>query len=142
MVDIALTISFLPFPTAVMAEYVSGGGANARSATVFYSLVAVAMTVPWAVTWRHLSRHPELMRDVFGSAFARGELRRSLVGIVIYSISALVAVVAPLAALALFLVVAVFYAITSEGAQAVPNDTVTAPWTGGDAAPSAPSGRS
>jgi uncharacterized membrane protein len=117
-----LTISFLPFPTAVLADYVEGGGADARAAALFYSLVAVAMTLPWVVLWRHLSRHPELMREPFGSAFARGELRRSLVGVVIYGLSGIVALVAPLAALALFLAVAVFYAITSEGAAAVPED--------------------
>jgi uncharacterized membrane protein len=51
-----LTISFLPFPTRVLAEYVNTGGSNAHAAAFFYCLVMAVMAVLWASLWWHCTR--------------------------------------------------------------------------------------
>jgi uncharacterized membrane protein len=51
-----LTISFLPFPTQVLAKYINTGGFNAHAAAFFYSLVMAVMSVLWAALWWHCTR--------------------------------------------------------------------------------------
>jgi uncharacterized membrane protein len=51
-----LVISFLPFPTEVLAKYISTGGSNAHAAAFFYSLVMAVMSVLWAALWWHCTR--------------------------------------------------------------------------------------
>src|SRR5882757_4198952 len=81
-----LGVSFLPFPTAVLAEHVVHGGWNARVAAAFYGLVGVLMTVPWVFMWRRLARRPTLMESGHDAAFARIEGRRAWVGVVVYGV--------------------------------------------------------
>jgi uncharacterized membrane protein len=110
-----LGVSFLPFPTAVLAEHVAHGGWDARVAAAFYGLVGVIMTIPWVLMWRRLERRPELMEAGYGAAFARAEGHRAWVGIVVYGGCIGVGLAAPIAALVLFGAVAVFYGVTSQG---------------------------
>lgn len=52
-----LSISFLPFPTEVLAKYINTGGSNAHAAAFFYSLVMAVMSVLWAALWWHCTRN-------------------------------------------------------------------------------------
>ncbi len=110
-----LSVSFLPFPTAVLADYVEEGGNNARIAAAFYGLVGVLMTIPWVFMWRRLARRPELFEPGFDARFARSEGSRAWVGVLVYAICIAVGMLSPIAALVLFLAVALFYAVTSQG---------------------------
>ena len=112
-----LGVSFLPFPTAVLAEHVVHGGWNARVAAACYGLVGVLMTIPWVFMWRRLVRRPTLMEPPHDAAFARVEGRRAWVGVVVYGICIGVGLAAPVVALVLFLAVAVFYGVTSQGSD-------------------------
>ena len=58
------------------------------------------------------------MEPGYTPAFARVEGRRAWVGVVVYAFCIAVGMFSPIAALVLFAAVAVFYAITSQGAQA------------------------
>lgn len=112
-----LGVSFLPFPTAVLAEHVAHGGTDARVAAAFYGLVGVLMTLPWVGMWHRLSQQPALMEPGHTAAFARVEGRRAWVGVVVYGVCIGVGMVSPVAALVMFAAVAVFYGITSQGAR-------------------------
>lgn len=72
-------VSFLPFPTAVLADYLTEGGSNARIAAAFYGLTMVAVSVAFLLLWLHVDRTPDLTdpgvtsdarSDVVGSAWA------------------------------------------------------------------------
>ncbi|HKP59204.1 MAG TPA: TMEM175 family protein [Polyangiales bacterium] len=110
-----LTVSFLPFPTAVLAAHVRGEGADARCSVVFYGLIGVLMTFPWVLMWRRLAQRPELMEPEYDRAFAVAEGRRAWVGVVVYGLCMGVGMISPVAALVLFAAVAVFYGVTSQG---------------------------
>lgn len=114
-----LAVAFTPFPNALVAEFLQGDllGEQARTAAAVYALVFTASTVPWVLTWSHLARHPELLQDPFDAAYARREVRRSLVGVVVYAIGIGVAVALPLLAVVLFIASAVFYALTAQGSK-------------------------
>ncbi len=114
-----LTVAFIPFPNALVAEALGIGltGEQQSTATGFYALVFTLSTVPWVVLWDHLSRHPTLLEPPYTGGYAKRERRRSLVGVVIYAVGIVVAVVAPLVAIVLFLAAAIFYALTAGGSQ-------------------------
>ncbi len=110
-----LGVATLPFPTSLVAEYVARGGADASTATVLYGLCATLMSLPWGFIWRHLADRPDLLEPGYDAAYARAEWRRRSIGVPIYAAATLVALVAPLVSLLLYLSIAVLYAITSQG---------------------------
>jgi len=113
-----LGVATLPWPTSLVAEYVLRGGPDASAATALYGVMATVMAVPWGLFWRHLADKPELLEPGYDAAYARAEWRRGSIGLPIYAIATLVALAWPLVALALYLAIAVFYAVTSQGVTA------------------------
>jgi hypothetical protein len=77
------------------------------------------MAVPWGLFWRHLADKPELLEPGYDAAYARAEWRRGFVGLPIYVAATLIALDLPLVALALYLAVAVLYAVTSQGVSSI-----------------------
>jgi uncharacterized membrane protein len=127
--SLLLAVSFLPFPTAVVAKHVRGDVMDARASVVFYGLTGVVMTLPWVLMWRRLAQRPELMEPGFTRAYAIVEGRRAWVGVFIYGLCMGVGLISPTAALVLFATVAVFYGVTSQGLASVDDDDST-PATG------------
>jgi uncharacterized membrane protein len=110
-----LAISWLPFPTALVAEHIRDGDADARTAIVVYALSSVAMTLPWVFLWRRLELHPELFAGGRDAAHARTEGKRAWLGVGLYLVCAAVGLVSAYAAAAMLAALAVFYALTSQG---------------------------
>ena len=108
-------VATLPFPTALLAEYVGEGGPNASVAAVSYGLLAILMALPWGFMWRHLADHPELLEPEYDASHARIEGRRGWLGVPIYVAATLISLVMPLLALVLYAAIAALYAITSQG---------------------------
>ncbi len=127
-----LGVATLPFPTSLVADFVKEGGADASTATALYGLCATLMALPWGFIWRHLADRPDLLEAGFDAAYARAEWRRGSVGVPIYAAATLVALVAPLVSLLLYLSIAVLYAFTSQG--------VAVPTTDGTSGSGAPGG--
>jgi len=115
-----LGVATLPWPTALVAEYVQRGGAGASAATALYGLIATLMALPWGFIWRHLADRPELLEAGYDAAYARAEWRRGFIGMPIYAIATVVALALPLVALALYLGIALLYAVTSQGVAVAP----------------------
>lgn len=114
---ILLGVATLPWPTALVAEYLQRGGADASTATALYGLTATLMALPWGFIWRHLADRPELLEPGYDARYARAEWRRGFIGTPIYAVATLVALVFPMGALALFLAIAILYAVTSQGSS-------------------------
>jgi uncharacterized membrane protein len=56
------TISFLPFPTAVLAEHMTDTGANRQAALLTYGGTMVVVAIAYNVVWRY-ARWRRLLRD-------------------------------------------------------------------------------
>jgi uncharacterized membrane protein len=78
-----MTIAFLPFPTALMAEYLREGE-NSHIATAVYGATMTLIGLGFVGLWFYLSRNPHLMVDRLSAADARQSMRRALPGPVIY----------------------------------------------------------
>lgn len=112
-----LTISVLPFPTSVVAQYLRAGGTDAKVAVSFYGLLSMLNGFAWLGSWVHLARCPELLQEPYDAAYARLERRRTAMGVATYAAATAIAWLAPIVALLLFLAVGIFYAATSSGSR-------------------------
>ena len=110
-----LGVATLPFATALLAEYLNKGGAEAREAAVIYGLLSFLTALPWGLMWRHLMRHPELLEPEFGAAYAQAERGRASIGPVVYGLAVPLAYFFPIAAILLYVALAVLYALTNQG---------------------------
>ena len=113
-----LGVVTLPWPTALVAEYVRRGGADLSAAAVLYGLTATLMATPWGFIWRHLADRPELLEPGYDAAYAAAAWRSGFIGLPIYAAATVIAIFLPIVALVLYLAIAVLYAIRSEGISA------------------------
>lgn len=102
-------VAFLPFPTALLAEYLRESPDDARTAAVLYSCVMLMASLSFALVWGYLDRHGELLVQGIEEHVAGTALRRSYVGVAVYATTILVALWSPMAALVCYAAVALFY---------------------------------
>lgn len=111
--------SLIPFPTGVMADaFRTGSFDDQRAAVVLYALVAGLMSAAWLPIFPYLNRHRELLKAEAQGAM-QGQLVRPVVGVISYGVAALLGwFVHPLAAVALFIFMVGYHAVTCEGTRA------------------------
>ena len=111
-------IAFLPFPTALLAAYVREGGNNGRVATAIYSFTSVVIGCGYLALWWYLMRHPRLLRASFGVEGAERAFRRTIVGPAAYALSIVIALIAPLACLVVYALIALYFVFPVWGRPA------------------------
>jgi uncharacterized membrane protein len=108
-----LAVAFLPFPTALVGDYLKDGGEDARIAVAMYSGTwAVASLAAAAMCRRAIGRG--LLKDEIDRAGARRLLRNLAGAAAAYAAFALLAFVSPLATMACFGVAAVWFLAVSD----------------------------
>ncbi|HEY5154829.1 MAG TPA: TMEM175 family protein [Acidimicrobiales bacterium] len=103
-------IAFLPFPTALLAEYLRED-ANSHIAAAVYSATMVAIGVGFVALWWHLTRHPELLEADTDVAVAQVAMRRSMVGPVVYGATIALAFVSAPACLVVYGLMALYFMV-------------------------------
>jgi uncharacterized membrane protein len=106
-----LTVSVVPFPTAVIASaYRVGTIADQAAAVVSYAVVGMASGVAWLLLFGYLARHPNLLDPAVDPRFFR--LAEPLLTLVGYGIAALIGwFLSPALALAIFLLFPILYVL-------------------------------
>jgi uncharacterized membrane protein len=114
---VLFSTGLLPFPTAVMARAVGAGNlADERTAVGLYAAISVLATLTWLLLFHYLRSHPELLWHEDDPTYFARERRRAVLGAVLYAGGGLLgSLVSPALALAIFVLMPVFYAVTSEG---------------------------
>ena len=117
---ILATTALLPFPTGVLAGAFSEGTSGSReAAVVLYAIVGALVSVAWIPVFPYLSRHPDLLLDPKDAMLFAKQNSRPLVGVCSYMLAAVLGYyLSPLLALALFVWMIAYHAITSEGLHA------------------------
>ena len=103
-------IAFLPFPTALLAEYVVDGGTNAQVAAAVYSATMTCIGLTFLGIWLYVERHPELLAPGVDPAAIPGSIRRTLPGPILYGASIALAFVSAEACLVVYAVLAAYFA--------------------------------
>ncbi|MGL4255995.1 TMEM175 family protein [Microbacterium sp.] len=111
------TLALVPWPTAVIAETARTGNlTDERVAVALYALVGALLCLAWLVFFAYLARHPDLTKDHVDDSYFARERPRALIGVVLYLAAGLAGfLIHPLVASVIFLVLPVFYAVTSHG---------------------------
>jgi len=102
-----MTISFLPFPTKLVADHLQGAGE--RPAVYAYSLTFVVMSIVFNTWWRYASGGRRLIAPGVPDSRIRAITRAFAPGVPIYVLAFLVALVSPLASVLFTLAIAAFY---------------------------------
>ena len=102
-----LTVSFLPFPTRLVAQYLQKPGE--RPAVYAYCATFVVMAVVYNTLWRYASTNRRLIAAEVSDMRVRAISRAFNPGVPIYVTSFVVAVFSPLAAVFLTFAIAAFY---------------------------------
>ncbi len=111
------SVAFLPFPTALLAEYARAGGAQAHQAAAVYSATMLAMSLWFMVLWRYIVRLRVHDPSIDSAGIRRRTRRASAAPLVYLGTVALSFVSAPLV-IALHAAIAISYSfdlVTPEG---------------------------
>jgi uncharacterized membrane protein len=107
---VLMTVVFIPFSTALMADHLKSG-ADERAAALVYALTFFAMGVAFALLWTYIMGH----RRELGVQIPDEEVRRTsiafMIGNPIYAIAVIMAFISPAVVLAIVALVAVYYMV-------------------------------
>ena len=103
-----MCVSFVPFPTSIVAEFVEKHG-QARAAAILYGCVFTLAACFWQVLWYWAIPRPGILREDADPA-ALAELNRGFwIGLPVYALGTAIALASPIASIAVFGGVALFY---------------------------------
>jgi uncharacterized membrane protein len=105
-----LLVGFIPWPTQLLAQFISAGGRNASTATAVYSFVMMLIGLVFTSQWWYLTRHPGLMTVEVTPAQLRRSLRLSWVSPTVYASTIVIAFVSPYICIAIYVGLAVYFA--------------------------------
>jgi uncharacterized membrane protein len=105
-----LTVAFLPFPTALLGEYIRKGD-NAHVAAAVYGANMTLIGLAFIAIWTYLARVPALLATEVGAEGARRARRAAAIGPVLYGLSIPLAFVSPVACLVVYAALALYFAI-------------------------------
>ena len=105
-----LTVAFLPFPTALLGEYVREGD-NAHIAAAVYGANMTMIGLAFIAIWTYLARVPALLAHGMGADAALRARRAATVGPVVYALTIPLAFVSPVACLIVYAALALYFAI-------------------------------
>jgi uncharacterized membrane protein len=104
-----MLIAFVPFPTAVLAQFIETGGA--RAAAVLYGATLTLTALTYFAWWRYASAGRRLIAEQVPDEVIDDITRAYTPGALLYGGAALVAFVQPWVSAALYLGIALFYAL-------------------------------
>jgi uncharacterized membrane protein len=103
-----LTVSVLPFPTHLLAEYLTAG-TDSHIAAAVYSGSMLAMGLAYSLLWLTITRDARLLHEQEDPAISRAVVRRFGFGNVIYLATIGLSFVSAIATLAVHAAVAIYY---------------------------------
>ena len=104
-----LTISFLPFPTKLVAQNLRQGGGGEEAAALIYAATFVLMAALHLIWWKYARKDRRLVADETPDSALRAVDRAYLPGVPMYGAVFVVAFFSPLAAVLITFAIAAFY---------------------------------
>jgi uncharacterized membrane protein len=105
-----LTVVFIPFSTALIAEHLKSG-TDEQVAALVYSGAFLALAIAFGLLWTYITRH----RDSLGVDLTDAEVRRTtmtfLIGNPFYAVAVVVSFISPAAVLVIIALLALYYLV-------------------------------
>ncbi len=106
-----LTVVFIPFPTALLAEHLKPGEGDETTAAVIYSAAFIAMSFAYGVLWTYITKR----KDLLGVELTDEQIRRTSIrfqiGTPFYIVQLAFAFISPAIVLVLNAALAVYYMV-------------------------------
>jgi uncharacterized membrane protein len=106
-------IAFLPFPTRVVADHIKHPEGR-QAAAIVYGVTMIGIAVGYGAIWFYAAIGRRLLRPDADPRVVSGISRSFAPGVPAYTVSTLVALVSPIASLAMFAGLALFYVLSSS----------------------------
>ncbi len=106
--------AFIPFPTALLAEYVLGLDEERTAATVLYAGTLAVTAVFFTLLWLYAASGNRLVRGA-GPCLLRAMTQRYVIGVLLYVVAFALALVSVVASLALILALALLFVLPEPG---------------------------
>jgi uncharacterized membrane protein len=103
-----MSISFVPFPTAVLGDYLRNSDSG-HAAAALYGANMLLVGIGFLGVWRYLLVHPELREPHLDDAAVRQALSRTIIGPAAYTTAIVVSLLSAPAAVALYAALAVYF---------------------------------
>jgi TMEM175 potassium channel family protein len=107
---VLMTVVFIPFSTALMADHLKSG-ADERVAALVYSGAFLLMGMSFGLLWTYITSHREALGVTLSDEQVRRTKRSFLIGNPIYALALAMSFVSAGAVLAIVALVAVYYAV-------------------------------
>ncbi|WP_410811547.1 TMEM175 family protein [Micromonospora sp. 067-2] len=114
---VLFSTALLPFATSVVSQAMrEGDRADQRAGVALYGLVGGLLSASWLGLYHYLARHHDLLDQAVPRRFFPTERARAAAGVLGYTLAIVIGLlVNPLFALAFFLLLPIFFALTSSG---------------------------
>ena len=112
-VVLLMCVAFLPFPTRLVAEHLRNRH-ELQPAALAYGATMTVMAISYITLWLYASRKGRLLHPESDPRTVSGITRSYLPGTPLYLSGTLVALASPLASVAIFAAIALFYVIESS----------------------------
>ena len=110
-----MCVAFVPFPTALLAEYLEGTAAERETAGVIYAGTLAVTAVFFTLLWIYAATNRRLVDRSLDTSLLRAMTRRYLLGTVAYVFVFLLAFVNVAASLALIVALALLFVLPEPG---------------------------
>jgi uncharacterized membrane protein len=112
----------LPFPTAVVSRTLESGNlTDEQVAIALYALIGTLLSLSWLIFYEYLCRHPGLIEPGTDPTYFPSGRIRAVGGAVLYALGGVAGYLfTPLLGLAIFLIIPIFWGLTSEGLYTLP----------------------
>ncbi|MQS16973.1 DUF1211 domain-containing protein [Streptomyces kaniharaensis] len=104
-----LTVSVIPYPTRMLAAYLTARNTDAHTAAAFYAATMVAMGAAFSLLFLAFTRDAQALHHPIPPAARRAAMRRFSVGGICYVATIALAYISPVAMLATHAALALYY---------------------------------
>jgi uncharacterized membrane protein len=113
-----MCVAFIPFPTALLAEYLDGTVAERETAGLVYAGTLAVTAVFFTLLWLYAAANRRLVDRSLDPSLLRAMTRRYLLGTVAYVLVFLLALINVAASLALIVALALLFVLPEPGERA------------------------
>jgi uncharacterized membrane protein len=115
-----MCVAFIPFPTALLAEYVQGSEGERQTAIAVYSGTLAVTGIFFTLLWLYAAKDYRLVNRDLVPRLLRAMTRRYLIGATLYIVAFAIAFVSALASLVLIVGLALLFVLPEPGERPPP----------------------
>jgi uncharacterized membrane protein len=122
-----LCVAFIPFPTALLAEYIQGSEGERQTAIAVYSGTLAVTGIFFTLLWLYAANDYRLVNRTLNPRLLRAMTRRYLIGAALYIIAFAIAFISAVTSLGLIVGLALLFVLPEPGERPSPSDHTETP---------------